>query len=284
MKRPLAVICKNTVFGVCLYGLVFMPVIVSAQSRDETLADIRQDLSYLNGQIMGLRRELSTTGGVSAISSDGPALQRLDELEREMRRLTGSLEQLQFRIDRVVKDGTNRVGDLEFRLIELEGGDLSQVGKTLTLGGEEASLEPAVSVGADNSEAQAELTVTEQGDFENAFAAFRDGDYGGAVDQFDQFVVTYPSGPLSGEAYYWKGEALAGLADWSNAARSFLESFSGSPKGSLAPNALFRLGVSLYELNQPDESCLTLTEVGLRYPDADVVGEAHQQMQNQGCS
>jgi hypothetical protein len=47
-------------------------------------------------------------------------LQRMDALEAEIRRLASLTEELQIRVDSVVRDGTNRVGDLEFRLCELE--------------------------------------------------------------------------------------------------------------------------------------------------------------------
>ncbi len=107
----------------------------SAQSPDDqTLADIRQELSVLYVEVQRLRRELSTTGSPQiALPSGG--LERLDALEAELARLTEKTERLEFRIDQIVTDGTNRIGDLEFRLVELEGGDLSQLGETSTLGG-----------------------------------------------------------------------------------------------------------------------------------------------------
>ena len=42
-----------------------------------------------------------------------------------MQRLTSKSEELENRINRIVSDGTTRIGDLEFRLVELEGGDVS---------------------------------------------------------------------------------------------------------------------------------------------------------------
>ena len=56
-------------------------------------------------------------------------LERVQNIETELQRLTALSEELQFRVERVVQDGTNRVGDLEFRLVELEGGDISTLVK-----------------------------------------------------------------------------------------------------------------------------------------------------------
>jgi tol-pal system protein YbgF len=126
--------------------------------------------------------------------------------------------------------------------------------------------------------------VAEQEDFNAALASFNDGDYMKSSERFLVFVDTYPGGPLTGEAYFWRGESLAGLADWKNAARSYLESFSGSPLNSKAPDAFYKLGVSLGKLSQFDAACQTLGELQRRYPTAPVVDEANAHMQTLGCS
>jgi hypothetical protein len=78
-------------------------------------------------------------------------LQRMDALEAEIRRLAALTEDLQIRVDSVVRDGTNRVGDLEFRLCELEADcDIGSLGETPNLGGVEPSgAAPGISVTPD---------------------------------------------------------------------------------------------------------------------------------------
>ncbi|MCQ8811847.1 hypothetical protein NQU36_28345, partial [Escherichia coli] len=64
-------------------------------------------------------------------------LERVDAIEAELTRLTARTEELQGRVERVVADGTNRLGDLEFRVCELEPGcDIGEIGDTLPIGGE----------------------------------------------------------------------------------------------------------------------------------------------------
>ena len=103
-------------------GLAFGPVTAQAQDA-QTLADVRQELTVLNVEVQKLRRELSTTGGASVAVTGGSVLERVNAMESELQRLTSKTEELENRINRVVTDGTNRIGDLEFRLVELEGGD-----------------------------------------------------------------------------------------------------------------------------------------------------------------
>ena len=139
---------------VVLIVLSLLATPVVAQDRTQTLADIRQELTVLYVEMQRLKRELSTTGGAGSNLSGTNALDRLNSMEAELARLTASTEQLTNRVDSVVRDGTNRIGDLEFRLCELETGcDIGSLGETTTLGGGAlpAATSPAVSATADLS-------------------------------------------------------------------------------------------------------------------------------------
>lgn len=245
-------------------GVVLLSAVsLAAQDREQSLADIRQELSVLYVELQELKQEQSTTGAPQ-VSLPSSALDRLDTLEQELARLTAKTEELEFRIDRIVRDGTNRIGDLEFRLVELEGGDLSQLGQTTTLGGENLPTPAPAQPGTEPE--VPELAVAEQTDFDAAQALLDNGDAAGAADAFATYAQTYPGSPLVPEAHYLRGEAEASQGAWTRAARAYLESFSGTPNGPRAPQALYRLGISLAQLGQRDEACLTLREVSLRYP------------------
>ncbi len=266
--------------AVLLMGTV-SPVAVSAQ-RDETLADIRQQLSVLYVEVQRLKRELSTTGAPQTdISGGGSVLARMDSIEQQLQMLTGKTEELEFRIGQVVNDGTNRIGDLEFRLVELEGGDVSQLGETTTLGGDFGELPTAET--PDNGPST-ELAVGEEADFQRAFAALEAQDFRAAADQFVAFSQTYPGSPLEAEAHLRRGEALEGAGVVTDAARAYLESYSGYPQSRTAPEALFRLGSALGKLGQTNEACVTLNEVEIRHPGTEFIADARVEMQSLGCS
>ena len=267
-------------------------------AAQETLADIRQDLVILNVEVQKLRRELSTTGGAGTNLSGTDILTRVDAIEAELARLTSKTEEVSNRVDRVVSDGTNRIGDLEFRLCELETNcDISTLGETSTLGGGDM---PVVTGGADPIGAApldgggtgaplddiggVELAVAERDDFERARAAFDAGNYADAADRFQRFTDTYQGGPLTGLAHLLRGEALQKQGLTSSAARAYLESYSGQPDGAAAPRALLNLGLALDGLGQTSEACITLAEVTVRFPASDSSVEAQAARANMGCS
>ncbi|WP_170761692.1 tol-pal system protein YbgF [Ruegeria lacuscaerulensis] len=273
-------------------GWVLAAVIATAgvaQAQDQqTLADIRQELTVLHVEIQRLKREFSTTGSPAPNLSGTSILERVDAIESELQRLTRQTEQLNQRVQNIVTDGTNRIGDLEFRLVELEGGDLSTLGETSTLGGEtEITAAAPTTLTAPTTPSvseQGELAVGERADFDAAAQSLAEGNFQAAADQFAQFETSYPGSPLAPEANLKRGRALEGLGDTREAARAFLASFTGDSEGAFAPEALFELGAALGRLGQTDQACITLSEVGVRFPASTTVAEATQEMASLGCS
>jgi tol-pal system protein YbgF len=257
------------------------PMRAHAQT-DRTLADIRQELSVLYVEIQKLRRELSTTGAPSGAGGGGSVLERVDAIESAVTRLTAQTERMDYRIQRIVEDGTNRIGDLEFRLVELEGGDVSQLGETTTLGGNMSDA-PDLGLPAGPAGDDTELAVGEDADFKAATKALEAGDYRDAADRFAAFNVAYPGSPMAPRANLSRGRALDQLGDTREAARAYLAGFSANPTGPDAPAALVALGGALGRLGQTDQACVTLGEVAVRFPTADAVADAQQEMNQLGC-
>ena len=268
--------------GLVLFVLLAVaPGFAFAQDRAQTLADIRAELATLNAEFVALKQELVTTGAAQSGAAGGDALQRMDALEAALVQLTSKTEAVELRLNKVASDGTNRIGDLEFRVCELtEGCDVGSLGTTAPLGGDTgapaaAAVAPATGGG--------ELAVSEQADFDRAKEVLASGDFRAAADLFATFAASYPGGPLSQEAQFQRGEALAQLGETSNAARAYLEAFSGKPDGARAGESLLKLGQSLGTLGQTPEACVTLTEVGVRFPGSIEATNAQIAMQGLGC-
>lgn len=256
----------------------------AAAQTSQNLADVKAELSVLNGQIEQLRAELVRSGAAGGLPIDAAtALTRLDQLEAELRRLTDRVDVLTNDVIRITDDASNRVGDIEFRLTELEGGDASVKPVPTVLGGGVTRPKPRPIAPAAAPEGSGSLAVTEQSDFDTAVAAADAGENAKAAQLFATFLQNYPGGPLTTEAQYRRGEALAATEDWRGAARSFLDAFSGAPQDPRAPNALYQLAVSLGKLGQVTEACLTLTEVDSRYPGSAVAGDVAAQRRTLAC-
>ncbi|SMX40201.1 tetratricopeptide repeat protein [Maliponia aquimaris] len=258
-----------------------------AAQQDQTLADIKQDLAVLTVELRKLRSELNTTGGPS-VTLGGSALDRLNAIESALQRVTAKTEELEFRIGQVVEDGSNRLGDLQFRICELDPGcDIGKLAQSDPLGGGAVPAAPAAAPApapaTDALPFQGQLAVSEEADFREAQAALDQGDFASAQMLFGQFRETYPMGPLEPAALLGEGRALESLGDTREAARRYLSAYSGFPDSPVAPEALWRLGVTLAALGSVPEACVTLGEVGARYPQSDYVSRAEASWNEFGC-
>jgi tol-pal system protein YbgF len=250
--------------------------------QDQTLADIRAELGTLYGQVQALKAQLDPTGALAANGLTGDTvLDRVIAIDKALQVLTARTEELEFRVGQIVADGTNRVGDLEFRLCELEPGcDIGTLGETPMLGGEAPAVPLFAAPSADQTQG---LALTEKSDFERAQAAFEAEDYEGAADLFKTFLSTYPGGPLGVNAQLGLGQSLELSGQSRLAAQAYLEAFSLNPAGSEAPFALFKLAQSLAAIGQVDEACVMLGEVGRRFPQSDAAISAEDDLARLGC-
>jgi len=258
-----------------------------AHAQDsETLADIRQELTVLHVEMQKLTRELSTTGSASGAAVSGSVLERVDAIETELRRLTARTEELSLRIEAVAQDGARRVTDLEFRLVELEGGDLSTLGQISTLGGDLPEGQAALGAGGlpPSSAPTAELAVGEAADFAAARKALEAGEFADAAARLKSFNETYPGSPVATKVALAYGAALEGQGDMTGASRAYLDAFRREPTGEDAPEALYRLGTGLGRLGQTEEACKTLAEVSIRFPGGEPAGKAEAERSRLGCS
>lgn len=288
-----------TRFGICLIAAV-LTVAGAMPLRADSLADIRHQIAALDDQVQSLRGELTASGGlttgVAGVAGNTP-LERLNSIEDALQKLTAKTEELQFRINRIVTDGTNRLGDLEFRVCELETGcDVSNLGDTAPLGGTAATAPaPALQTGSTASGSTAsgsttsgsstgpELAVGERQDVELAQQDYDSGNFQGTVDKLANYATDYPGGPLVPQAHMLRGQALAQLGKMTDAARAYLDAFSAAPTGAIAPEALYRLGDALGKIGQVQDACVTLAEVGRRFPGNPAVTKAATAMQGYGC-
>ena len=128
-----------------------------------------------------------------------------------------------------------------------------------------------------------ELAVAEQADFDAAMAAFESGDVGTAGELFARFAESYPGGPLTGDAQFMTGEALARQGRVADAARAYLAAYSSVPPGQYTTLALLKLGAALGELGHLTEACVMFTELVTAYPAAPEVAEAEAARSALGC-
>ncbi|UOM36328.1 tetratricopeptide repeat protein [Acuticoccus sp. I52.16.1] len=93
------------------------------------------------------------------------------------------------------------------------------------------------------------------------------GRFAMAADAARTVLTDNPSGPVAGEARFMLGEALLAQRDFRAAANQFLETYTTDPNGARAAESLLKLSTSLNGLGESEAACSSLEELFGAYPN-----------------
>ncbi|MBV1885882.1 MAG: tol-pal system protein YbgF, partial [Parvibaculaceae bacterium] len=217
----------------------------------------------------------------------------LQSVEEQLRHITGRMEELAFQVNQSRERFNKFSQDVDYRFQQGGGGSV-QLNKPKstskdTSAGTGVSKAAAATVGTLGSMPVKATAVVLNADpkqaYKQAFNTLQRGEYDVAEASFTQFLKSYPSDDLAGNAQYWLGESYYVRGAYKQAAQSFLKgytTYSASPK---APDSLLKLGMTLVRLGQTDAACGTLGELNRRFPSAPPAINQRAQLERQraGC-
>ena len=192
---------------------------------------------------------------------------RVDALERQVRGLTGAVEEAQNQ-QRVADETFAKYrGDTDFRLNAIEHPAQPAAPPLPTDAPPPAKpVKPAKPLPAkDDAAAQAVLTVEEQ--WRAAYALYVSKDYPAAETAMTAFLAANPKAARASNAQYWLGRSYMAHEQSALAAKAFLDGYKKYPTGERAPDSLLWLGNALTALKKPTEACQALDELPVSYPD-----------------
>lgn len=215
---------------------------------------------------------------------------RLDQLETQVRNLTGQVEELTFalrRLEAAMASGQAPVppqagpGAPARNLAVPDPSQRAAAGgsgpvdlSALNQGAPAATIAPQSLPEPARTDALANVRQLQSS-----------GRYAMAAEEARQVLVDNPTGPVAGEARYLLGEALLAQGDYREAANLFLENYTSDPNGARAPASLVKLGASLNNLGEREAACSSLEELFSVYPNVDgaLRAEAERQRQAADC-
>jgi tol-pal system protein YbgF len=105
--------------------------------------------------------------------------------------------------------------------------------------------------------------------YDSAFAAYRAGDYQGAIAAFEGIVKRYPRDPLAANAQYWIGDAWFNLRDFKSAAAAQQLLITNYPDSPKVPDALLNLGSVYAAMGDSASARKALEELIARFPQTE---------------
>ncbi|RJS95258.1 tol-pal system protein YbgF [Salinisphaera sp. Q1T1-3] len=210
-----------------------------------------------------------------AQNNSGPNLfalyQQIQQLQQQVRDLNGQVDTLQYKLKQQEQGQRDLYQNLDKRLSALENGTSNGQGEGQSGGNGSNGEQPSANVAPDVQSA-----------YMDAFNKLKGGQYDQAASAFKQFVQAHPDTPLTGNAWYWLGEASyvqQNLDESREAFERVVNRFQASPK---VPSALYKIGLIQTSQNQNDNAKATFQRILDQYPDSNAASQAKTKLDSLG--
>lgn len=214
------------------------------------------DKRYFEPEFQPTDQAPAAAAGVPATSPIADLTTRVDGLERQLRTLTGQVEQANYKVRQMEEAMAKFRADTEFRLTQLEGGakpPAAVTGETaLTL---PQLKPPATATSKPTADTAAKPADTPEAAYQAAYAFVVAKDNVKAVNALQDFAAKYPKSPRASHALYWLGRTLIAQGEYERAARVFFDNQQKNPTGERAQESLYWLGDVLVRLERAPQAC-----------------------------
>lgn len=212
---------------------------------------------------------------------------RLQQMETQLRELTGRLEQQTYDINQL---------RLQIKTLQNTGPSVAP-----SLGASQIAppiRDPAANQGSplnlDFKPQQASGmktavpgggSVDPTGQYEQAYASLKNERYTEAQRGFEGFLSDHGDHVLAPNAKYWLGETYYVRGDYKQATRIFAEGFKTFPDSAKSPDILLKLGMSLAGMGKEEQACVALSQLSVKFPNGPepVLHRGEQEMKKLGC-
>lgn len=283
---------RKWIIGVA--GLTLLaPGLALAQVSGGELGVVTERLTRLERDLRDVQKAVYSGTGVTGATGNSlvegekpdPALEslgrRVDALDEELRRLTGQIEQFDFRL-RQIEAGMAAGG----------GAAVEAPKEPVTVSGNSAEgpgLAPPETVlgqmPSDTEIPEEPKYGSYQEQYQVALGYLLQHDYERAETALKKFIDQHGETDLAGPALYWLGETYFAQELYAKAAQAYLDGLKRYPSNTKAPDAMLKLGMSLVPLGEKTQACAAFKELPGKYPNASetIKQRARVEAERAGC-
>ena len=116
--------------------------------------------------------------------------------------------------------------------------------------------------------------------YRRAFSGFREGRFGQAILDFEDFLRRHPDHEYADNAQYWIGESYYSQGEYEQAIVEFSRVLDRYPDESRCPDALLKLGLCYDKLGDADKARVFWTRLDNKYPDTEAGHQARKYLQD----
>jgi tol-pal system protein YbgF len=245
---------------------------IQLQTQVQALQDQMTHMQQSFDERMGVMKNLmdQNTDSMNKVSAAMTALQgnleklqndnagKVDQLSGQIQALNDSLDELKARLAKVSK-----------QLEDVQGAQQNQ----------------AAANAAQQAQQQA-LAQAPPPDvlYNNALRDYNAGKNDLAKQEFSDYVRFYPTTDLAGNSFYYLAEIDFKQGDYQGAIKNYDQVLQNFPTGNKAPSSDLKKGLALIELGQKDDGIAELRHVIQRYPRSNEALQAREKLRKMGVA
>ena len=282
---------------------------------NENLLTIQQQIDRLQREVSDLTKTIFSNSENANFEDNSQLVNNLSaidmriyDLEKDLKNLTANIEDISFILEDLILKINNfdeMISFQEKKIFEIENNQSGVNDKLIidenksenSLGTlnitkknvEDTSIEKinndTVSINDESTQKiiEPEIVLSPEEQFQLAFDNIRSKNYEDAKNSLLTFIDNYSDNQLSGSAYYWLGELYILDKNFKDATLTLADGFQKFPDSVKAPDMLFKLSLSLFEIQKTNESCATLKKLIIDFPKNKMVKNANKKLQEYGC-
>ncbi len=187
----------------------------------------------------------------SVRQSQAQLANRVEEIQAELMRLSGLLEQMDHRITKMEEDDRLFREEIQQQLAELRGGQ----------GYVQSSGSSTTSSSTSYIPVQTSDTLYKKG-----LSLYKQGRYDEAKRAFSQFLRENPNSPIAANAHFWIGECNYKQRNYEEAILEYQKVLSNYPSSNKVPDALLKQGLAFLQLGDKESAKIVLKKLIRKYP------------------
>jgi tol-pal system protein YbgF len=253
--------------------LIILLLCVCSAVSAESLAPVIDNSMYPAGEANAVKP--SSTNALYEMMG------RLEQLQAEVRQLTGKVEEQAYLIAEMKKSQSTMYAGFDERMQSLEkkaegikpaAADSPQMQEGSVASDAKATESPAAAPEVKQTPAPKQDAVQASGDekqqYQQAYEALRNGHTAQAIAEFNALLGKNPKGEYANNAQYWLGEAYRVNQDIDSARKAFNSVVENYPSSSKVPDALLKLGTIEIDQKNAVKAREYLTRVTVDFPSS----------------
>ena len=276
MKKSLLIGATTLLLAGCISSTDFEKLQTQVNDLQDEITELKkqssskEDVQKLNATIADKTEQL--------IKSNAAMTVKVGDLDDKLQNLQGSVEQTNYRVDRLVQ----QLGQTQKDVTDLQ----NMAARSAPLPGTTLGTVPGTNPGTGTDVTVTPSTATPSEDpavvYQAAYKDYQRGNFDLAIDGFRDFAKNNPNSDLTDNAQYWVGESLFSQKKYSEAIEQFNKVISSFPKSEKIPSALLKKGYAYIELGEKAQGVVQLQYVIHEHPKSPEAGLAKQKLKALG--